>query len=386
MAARWRSLERREPARAHEQPLPARGLELDLALQHAALHVEHALEARPRAVARSNGSSSTNEPDDRAVGGVDDRLARAGQAVGVLGVDDRPRLVEAVEDRAGVVRRACPPRACRGRRGSRCRPRTPTRARRRRRRSRSPGGRSTSCQTAGHGRQLPEVVDDDVGAGRAQLVRARRVRATPITSPNVAGAAGGDAGERVLDHDGARGASTPEPPGGLEEAVGSGLAAQAEPRDVVPSTVSSNRSLMPAARRTASRVGARGDHGGEHAGRRADARTQRDRAGEGLDAAAEQRPLDERLLAVADHVHDHSSRGCRLPSGGRCRGSAGSRARRRRAACRRRARGSRARRRTAGRPCERGEHGVERLASSTRRAARRSRSARRRGRTGRRRR
>jgi hypothetical protein len=46
------------------------------------------------------------QPDDRPVRGVDDRLAGAGQAVGVLGVDDRPCLVQAVERRAGVMGRA----------------------------------------------------------------------------------------------------------------------------------------------------------------------------------------------------------------------------------------------------------------------------------------
>ena len=52
-------LQRGEPARADEQAVPARGLPLDLAAEHADLHVEHALEAQQLAVVRSKGSSST---------------------------------------------------------------------------------------------------------------------------------------------------------------------------------------------------------------------------------------------------------------------------------------------------------------------------------------
>ena len=104
------------------------------------------------------------QADDRAVGRRDDRLPGAGEPVGVLGVDDRPGLVEAVEHRRRRRRRACPPRARRARRGSRCRARRPTRAPASW--ARRPRSARASC------RQLPEVVDDDVRRRRRAARRA----------------------------------------------------------------------------------------------------------------------------------------------------------------------------------------------------------------------
>ena len=99
-------LERGQAAGADEDALAARRLPLDLALEHAGLHVEHALEAMQPGGGQVEGLVVDEQADDRAVGGVDDRLAGAGQTVGVLGVDDRPRLVQPVERHPGVVGRA----------------------------------------------------------------------------------------------------------------------------------------------------------------------------------------------------------------------------------------------------------------------------------------
>ena len=60
---------------------------------------------RSVAVARLKGSSSTKRRMIDPSVAFDDRLPGPGQAVGVLGIHDRPRLVEPVEDHAGVVGR-----------------------------------------------------------------------------------------------------------------------------------------------------------------------------------------------------------------------------------------------------------------------------------------
>ncbi len=97
-------LQRGEAARAQQHAPAARRLPLHLAQEHAVLHVEDALathDARRRQVERL---IVDEEPDDGPVGDVDRRLARPRHPEGVLRVDDRPRLVEAVEDDAGVAR------------------------------------------------------------------------------------------------------------------------------------------------------------------------------------------------------------------------------------------------------------------------------------------
>ena len=94
----------------------------------------------------------------------------------------------------------------------------------------------TICQGRVMPAQLPEVGDDDVGAGRAQI-RGRYVARDADHEPERAGAAGGDAGERVLDHDRAGGRDA-EAGGGLEKAVGGGLARRPGAWRSWPSTVS----------------------------------------------------------------------------------------------------------------------------------------------------
>jgi len=86
-------VERREPPRAHEDAGPAGRPPLDLALEHAGLHIEHTLVAQDLRGGEVERLVVDLQADDRAVRRVDDGLAGAGEAVGVLEVDDRPRLV-----------------------------------------------------------------------------------------------------------------------------------------------------------------------------------------------------------------------------------------------------------------------------------------------------
>jgi hypothetical protein len=97
--------ERREPGRAHDDAPPLPREELDLAREHAAAHVQRALVADERRAGEVEALAIHGQADDRGVGARDDRLARARQAERVLGVDDRPRLVEAVDDRARIAGR-----------------------------------------------------------------------------------------------------------------------------------------------------------------------------------------------------------------------------------------------------------------------------------------
>ena len=180
-------LERREPARAHAAaggPAASRtrprGASTPVCMSSTRSKREH---ARGREVERL---AVDEQADDRAVGGADDRLAGPRQPVGVLGIDDRPGLVEAVEDRAGVVRRA----ALLGRAAD-----AEVAVADREDRLRAPVLGWRPCSTISHSpaagqaaeraaragarggrscRQLPEVGDDEVGARRAQLGGARR--------------------------------------------------------------------------------------------------------------------------------------------------------------------------------------------------------------------
>ena len=194
-----------------------------------------------RAVARSNGSSSTNRRMIEPSVAFDDRLAGAREAVRVLGVDDRPRLVEAVEDHAGVVRR----RALLGRaadaevavadgehrlaRGARRLEPALDDPSSRRRRCCASARRAASRALM---RTSSPRSSTTMSAPAARSSAGAAPRATPITSPKSPRAARGDAGERVLDHDGAARASRRRRDGRLEEAVGRGLAAQPEAPDV----------------------------------------------------------------------------------------------------------------------------------------------------------
>ena len=74
---------------------------LGAAAQHAGAEVELALVREQLAVADVERLVVDQQPDDLAVGHVDDRLARLGVAVAGLGVGQRPQLVERVQVGAG---------------------------------------------------------------------------------------------------------------------------------------------------------------------------------------------------------------------------------------------------------------------------------------------
>jgi hypothetical protein len=97
--------ERDEPPGADAQALAGCGLPLDLTHQDGAAHVQRAPEAREARRGEVERLVVDQQADDRAVGGVDDRLPGPREPERVLGIADRPRLVEAVENRPGGVRR-----------------------------------------------------------------------------------------------------------------------------------------------------------------------------------------------------------------------------------------------------------------------------------------
>ena len=89
--------QRDQPLAAHLDGLARRAAPADLAGQRARLQVQHALVAVHLAVAQVERLVVHQQPDDLAVGDVDDRLARLRVAVPALGVRQRPPLVEGVE-------------------------------------------------------------------------------------------------------------------------------------------------------------------------------------------------------------------------------------------------------------------------------------------------
>ena len=78
-------LERGEATRADQHAPAARGRPFQLTAQHARAQIEHALEPRQPGGGHVEGLVVDEQADDRAVGGIDDRLAYARQPVGVLG-------------------------------------------------------------------------------------------------------------------------------------------------------------------------------------------------------------------------------------------------------------------------------------------------------------
>ena len=93
--------ERHEPRRADADALAGGRDPLDLAAQHAVAQVEHALVPDQPPVAHVERLVVDEQPDQLAVGDVDDRLALLGIAVAGLRVGQRALLEEGVEERAG---------------------------------------------------------------------------------------------------------------------------------------------------------------------------------------------------------------------------------------------------------------------------------------------
>ena len=90
-----------EPRRADAHALAGGRDPLDLAAQHAVAQVEHALVPDQPPVAHVERLVVDEQPDQLAVGDVDDRLALLGVAVAGLRVGQRALLEERVEERAG---------------------------------------------------------------------------------------------------------------------------------------------------------------------------------------------------------------------------------------------------------------------------------------------
>ncbi len=130
---------------------------------------------------------------------------------------------------------------------------------------------------------------------------AATLRATPITSPN-APARPAATPASASSTTTARAGGTPRRPEAARKPSGAGLPRRPRRRMSWPSTVSSKRSSMPAARRTSSPLALEVTTA-VSTPRRRSCLDPGDRAGEGVDAVAGERVLDERLLAVADAVH-----------------------------------------------------------------------------------
>jgi hypothetical protein len=91
--------ERHHPAGAHAHDAPCGRLPLHLAGEGAGAQVQHPLVAADPAVTQVERLVLHQQPDQLAVGDVDDRLTRLRVPVPTLGVGQRPPLVERVEVR-----------------------------------------------------------------------------------------------------------------------------------------------------------------------------------------------------------------------------------------------------------------------------------------------
>ena len=99
-------LERDQPVVLDEHVLAGGRGPADPAAQHAGAHVEHALVlAHVRDIQRQRLVVDV-DPHHLGIGSVDDRLADLGEPVRLLGMPDRERLVEPVDERAVLVREA----------------------------------------------------------------------------------------------------------------------------------------------------------------------------------------------------------------------------------------------------------------------------------------
>ena len=193
--------------------MPGRGDPLDLPCQGPGAQVEDPLVAAKGAVADVEQRVADEQPDQLAVGDVDDRLAGLGVAVAGLGVGKRADLEERRSGRCRAARRARPRRGSRAGRCDRWRARTPIRTGRAGRgRVPSRGPSTGRLQTRADGsfvEQLGEILDDDVGAVLAQRLGLADA-VDPDDDPEAPGTPGLDPRERVLE-DGRLAAGTPAP-------------------------------------------------------------------------------------------------------------------------------------------------------------------------------
>ncbi len=306
----------------------------------------------------SNGRVVDQQPDDLAVGHVDDGLPRLRVAVAGLGVGQRARLPEGVQVGAGERSWARPRRGSRGCRCGRWRGRRPTPT--------GPGCRGSGgfrgaprvrpCRRGLRSRALRPVPSPRISSPRSSTTTSAPCSRSavgvvdPVDADDVAevtGAAGLDPGDGVLEDRRRRRARPRAPRRRPGRCPAPACPSGASRRRRSPSIRSSKRSSIPAARSTVLAVGAGGDDGAAQAGlaRRFD---EGDRARVGLDPVA----LDQ----LRGPVRSCGCRGRRRfppragrrarPPAARSRASRGRSGRRRSAACRRRIRCSRRRRRT----------------------------------------
>ena len=257
-------------------PLAARRAPDQLAREHAAAEVERPLVLQQVGHRQLQRLVVDVEPDHLGVGRVDDRLPDPGEAEGLLGVLDRPGLVEAVDvgavdvgvaalvvvaahaevavaDReqrlgraeVGGRRSGSRPGATR-RRGTGC-----GRAGRRPAARRATGRRDRDCvsrlRLAWSSGSSSARSATTTSAPASVSASAPAPRSTPITSAKSPAAPACDAADRVLDHDGALARSTPRSSAAAQEGVGRRLAGQvaARPRPRRARRSGSSRSCRP---------------------------------------------------------------------------------------------------------------------------------------------
>ncbi len=194
--------ERDQPDGGDAHPGAGRRLPLRRTPKHSGPEVQHALVPAELAVADVERLVLHEQPDQLAVGHVDDRLAGVGEAVTRLGVGERPDLVEAAQVAAGEPERlalvevaAQPDVAIREREhrlglreGVEVELRLP-----------QGPGLDGECRVLDHRQQLGQVPNHDVGPVRLQCLRLPDpVHADDV--PEASSPPGVHSGQRVLEH------------------------------------------------------------------------------------------------------------------------------------------------------------------------------------------
>src|SRR5690606_38105292 len=92
-----------EPARLDVDSYPAERLPVVAVGEYPRLEVQAAFPVADLGVVEVEHLSVDRQSQKGRIGHVDDRLARGGETIGRLGIDDRPCLVEAVDEGAALV-------------------------------------------------------------------------------------------------------------------------------------------------------------------------------------------------------------------------------------------------------------------------------------------
>ena len=302
------ALGERDDARRGHPDLPAdRRAPVHAALQEPGAEVEDALVLDQLAVADVEQLVVDEEPQELAVGDAEDGLARLGVAVGRLGVRQRPDLVEAVEVRAGqpvglaLVEVAAQADVAVGEREQRL----------------ALGEQLEPQARLAQGPRLDAEggVLDHAPASSSSSARSRTTTSAPCgaqgvgvadpvdadDAPEPARAAGLDAGDRVLEHGRVRRRPRRARRAPARNVSGAGLPFRPSRVATMPSTISSNRSRIPAASRTSRQLELEETTARRSPASRA-ARDVADRALVDLDAVARDELEHEVVLAVAQAV------------------------------------------------------------------------------------